>query len=186
MTPVLHTPAPSSQDNSHQEGELWLLRPGPLEARGALIRALAVPSPALVLCAPDGGCLEWAAAFTTPRARLVRSPALRERDPNEGQEALGARAWAELRNALAAGHPRCLAVLELDVLRAALARALCMPPERASALRIDPGCLAMLRGDPLGPLLRRLNVLAPESRSGTPLPSGPSGPEVTRSSAATP
>jgi len=155
--------------------ELVLLRPG---ERADLERSLAhfgrIPL-ALVLSPPGGEEEEWGRGFARARsAPHARSEALARRHGAESDEALAARAWPVLEQALAGGHARILAVLSHDVLCVSLARALGFPLARARSVRVDPGRVVLLRDDPIGVVLRRSNVLSPEELAGTPLPGGAS------------
>jgi len=147
-------------------GELWLLA-APAEARAAELAGAFAGSPAPLvyadLAAPShatGTALARALSTDRPCAALPR-----------GAEA----ALATLLQGFEAGASRLLAVLPPAELAALVAHALGLGPERAAVLRVDPGRLTLLRHEPDGLVLRRANVLAPESESGTALPTGRRG-----------
>jgi broad specificity phosphatase PhoE len=152
---------------------VWLVRAGTATELEERRRALATVPLALVLAPPDGAEEAWAmalAAATT--AALERDAELRAPAASEPDEAVAARAWPALERRLRAGHARVLLVLSAPVLRLCVARALELPLERASVLRVEPGRSVCLRDDPIGLVLRRANVRAPEDETGMPLPAG--------------
>jgi len=154
--------------------EIWLLRRCRADERSPeeIARSFALAPPALVFAEHASGPGLDAVLAAAWQARLVRSAELAPRAPSETLAALADRAWPVLERALSEHGPaRLLFVLELEVLLALVSRALSIPPTHFDALCVDPGRLVLLRDDPIGFVLRRSNVRAPESVSGTALPS---------------
>lgn len=172
------TPRPhaSPAQGAERVPELWLLRPGHATEFRARLAAFGAAAPELLLCPPDGEEERWAAALArATSAALERSLDLAGAAPLEGFESLAERAWRPLGAALERGAGCVLAVLSPAVLTAVAARALGLPRQGASALRVDPGRALLLRTGAAGLVLRRSNVCAPETDAGTALPDGRSG-----------